>query len=85
MRFYIKSSSYHHYASTMPTMPLLCLYYAYYTCTMSTMPVPCLLCLLCLFITTDVPAPWQQRFNPVIIALQGSCTIHYTTASLPEL
>ena len=59
MRFHIKSSSYHHYACTMPllclyyayyayyasTMPLLCLYYAYYACTM---PVLCLLCLLCL-------------------------------------
>ena len=68
MRFHIKSSSYHHYGCTMPTIPVLCLYYAYYTCTMPNMPVLCLLCpyydyyvyytctcvlcLLCLFITT---------------------------------
>ena len=39
MRFHIKSSSYHHYACTIP---LLCLYYAYYACTtptMLTMPI----------------------------------------------
>ena len=51
MRFHIKSSSYHHCACTMLSMPtmlvlcLLCLYYAYYVCTMPTMPVLCLLCL----------------------------------------
>ena len=37
MRFHIKSSSYHHYAFTMPIMPVLRL--AYYACTMSTMPI----------------------------------------------
>ena len=50
MTFHIKSSSYHHYACTMPIISVLCLlflYYAYYC----TMPV---LSLLCLFITTNI-------------------------------
>ena len=56
MRFHIKSFGYHHYACSMPTMPVLCLYYryAYNVCTMPiykyravpTTPVLCLLCLL---------------------------------------
>ena len=65
MRFYIKSSSYHHYACTIPTMFILCLL-QYCARTMPTIPILCLLYLyyayyactmstmpvLCLFITT---------------------------------
>ena len=42
MRFHNNSSSYYHYACTIPTMLVLCLLflcYAYYACTMPTIPI----------------------------------------------
>ena len=56
MRFHIKSSCFHYYACTTPTMLVLCLYHA---CAMHTMPttVLCLLRLLYLYHACTIDGP----------------------------
>ena len=51
MRIHIKSSSYHHYAYYVSTMPVLCLL----CLTMPAMPVLCLLCQCCAYYFCTMP------------------------------